>query len=188
MPMFFPDKWWWTTSAAILLLGCSPAWQVIRQADPNPLKNQGSIGVEQVSFKGLVVGGDSEVAYLGGLAEKQRRRWSSTKRAMTESFLKSLKSHVVGFSVSRDIEYEKHRIVPTVTLIEPGEAAGQTVQSSRVVMRVKIVDKKGDPLDEIKIEVSVSSALSSPSVRGRLNDAAGELGKVLGDYLMSRIL
>lgn len=172
----------------MLLLGCSPAWRVIRQADPNPLKNQGSIGVEQVSFKGLVVGGDSEVAYLGGLAEKQRRRWGTTKRAMTQSFLKSLKSHVVGFSVSQDTEYEKFRIVPTVTSIEPGATAGETVQSSRVVMGVTIVDKKGDLLDEIKIEVSVSSALSSPSIRGRLQDAAAELGKVLGDYLISRLL
>jgi hypothetical protein len=172
----------------MLLLGCSPAWQVIRQAEPNPLKNQGSIGVEQVSFKGLVVGGDSEVAYLGGLAEKQRRSWSATKRAMTRSFLERLKSHVVGFSVSQDTQYEKYRIVPAVTRIEPGEAAGQTVQSSRVVMRVSIVDKKGDLLDEIKIEASVSSALSSPSVRGRLQDAAAELGKVLGDYLISRML
>lgn len=172
----------------MLLLGCSPAWQVIRQADPNPLKSQGSIGVEPLSFEGLVVGSDSEVAYLGGLAEKQRRTWSATKQEMTQSFFKRLKSSVVGFSVSHDIEYERFKIVPTVTLIEPGEVAGQTVQSSRVVMRVAIVNKKGDLVDKIRIDLSVSSALSSPTVRGRLRDAAGDLGKVLGDYLMSRIL
>jgi hypothetical protein len=172
----------------MFIAGCSPSWIVIKQTDPNPFKNVPSFGVMPLDFDGLRVGEQSEKDYLGTLDETRRENWSKGKEAMAASFFEQLKRRVVGFLVTTDVNGEKYRVMSRITYIDPGSQAEEAVQSTVVQMDATIINKEGEVLDEIKLKAKVSSALSAASVKGRLQDAATQLGDELASYLMDRAL
>jgi hypothetical protein len=179
-------------SAALLALslfitGC-PSWVVIKQATPNPFKDQPSIGVEPLSFEGCKVGDLPEPDYRSTMAAARQKKWTNSKEAMVQSFYSQLRNQVVGFSVTPDVAGETYKVIPKITFIEPGNDTTEAVVSSLVKMNAKIVDKNGDILDEIKLRVKVSSTVNEAAMQARLKDAAIQLGDKLASYLTDRVL
>lgn len=172
---------------SLFIAGCS-SWVVIKQADPNPFKDQPSIGVEPLSFDGCRVGDLPEPDYRSTMAEARQKRWTNSKDVMVQSFYSQLRSGVVGFSITPDVAGETYKVIPRITFIEPGNDTTEAVVSSEVKMNAQIVDKNGDILDEIKLRVKVSSTVSEAAMQARLKDAATQLGDTLASYLTDRVL
>jgi hypothetical protein len=181
-------------AAALLSLsaaGCAPAWQVVRQAQPDPFINQRRFAVLPIDFTGLTIGEKSEAQYLAEKEPDTRASFQGDKVGMNEEFAKALIAtardegiEVVMATGPADAPF---LVRPSVSWIEPGFYVGVASAPSRVAMMVRITTPDGRILDEVAMAHGTQSGLFNPSTGQRLRSDGAGLGRIVAQYLKSRV-
>jgi hypothetical protein len=185
--------------AAATSLGCAPGWHVVAQASPNPFQGHPSFAVLPVEYVDLRVGGQTEDEFLSQRTDQQRQSFAQDKAALDERFRAELvsDSREAGVVVTPadgpgDAEFS---IRPTITSLDLGANNIPSVAHSKVEMRVRIVAADGIVVDDITLDQR-KAALNGfgfaentldPSIGGRLRRDGEQLGKMVADYLRTRV-
>jgi hypothetical protein len=186
---------------AALALGCAPRWQVVRQANPNPLWNQTTFAVLPVDYGGLLVGEKSEAEYLAAKDEKQRESFAGDKAGLNEEFAAALIAYAgksgIRIELATGPATAPFMIRPHVRFIEPGWYAPIAPGASRVAMALTILNADGKVVDEIALEhgTSPNSGVSIGGINlpgkaasgSRLRSDGKGLGELVAHYLTFRV-
>jgi hypothetical protein len=179
---------------AFLAAGCSPPWQVVLQAVPDPFVAQRRFAVLPIDFTGLHIGKKSEVEYLAGKDADQQRSFAGDKEGMNAEFTKELlaRAHAEGIEVflATSPADGPYLIRPSVAFVEPGYYAVVMAGASKVEMTVRITAPDGRVLDEITLahgSIARNIDINLVSSGGRLRNDAKMLGMFVAKYLKSRV-
>ncbi|XXX74457.1 hypothetical protein WMF30_43100 [Sorangium sp. So ce134] len=176
---------------APLLVACGHPWKAARQAVPNPFYGKGRFGVVPVSFHALVVGDVSEADWMADKDAEQRQSWQEDKAGINEQFAEALMAEaasedaiVVKAMSAADAPFF---IRANVTSYEPGIFTGVFNKDTLLKATVQFTDPAGVVLDEVLFETAAPASLMNPSSGGRAREAAKQLGKLTGMYLLHRV-
>lgn len=165
--------------------GCSPPWNVVKQANPNPLAGQKALVVEPLHFESMKVGKKTEAEYLAEKDGKQQESWKADLASMTQLFTDNLAKQTKGIQITAG-SAGPLVIRPVVTMIEVGNFNGVFNIPTEVMVTMQIVDDKGAVLDDINFKVVVAADLYRPSVGQRLRIAAEQAAARAASYLQAR--
>ncbi|WP_437333187.1 hypothetical protein [Sorangium sp. So ce394] len=176
---------------APLLVACGHPWKTTRQAVPNPFYGKGRFAVVPMAFLGTTVGDISEADWMADKDAEQRQSWQEDKSAINEQFTEALMAEtasedaVVVRAVSAgDAPFF---IRANVTSYEPGIFTGVFNRPTVIKATVQLTDPAGTVLDEVLLETAAPASLFNPSSGGRARQAAKELGKLTGMYVLHRV-
>jgi hypothetical protein len=174
-----------TIASLAFITGCGPRWQVVKQANPNPMVADSKFFVEKPDFDAARVGGKSDAEYAAGKNPEQQASWAADKAAFMEEFGN-------GYTDAREnvgaatAPGEGFVVKSHVTWIEPGFYAAVAARPTEVKMTVQVLDKAGVVQDEFLIHSAIQATLTNPSSGGRLRDAGKDLGHVVAKYMRKR--
>ena len=165
------------------LVGCAAPWQVVKQADPNPMLGKRKFGLAPINFRGLRVGEKTEQDYLAKKSDETRAKWVGDKHRMNRNFRESLiaEASEAGIEIERGGASD-FTLVPRVRWLEPGWNVGVAQKRSKVRMTLAIMDSDGNVVDTIKLKHRTEGY----TTRGRLEDDAEALGEMAADYVKLR--
>jgi hypothetical protein len=168
-----------------LVTGCGPRWQIVKQANPNPMVTDSKFFVEKPTFDNARVGGKSEPEYAAGKNPDQQASWAADKAAFMEEFGNGYTDdrEAVGVAAAAG---EGFVVKSNVTWIEPGFYAAVAARPTEVKMTVQVLDKAGVVQDEFLIRSAIQATLTNPSTGGRFRDAGKDLGRVVAKYMKKR--
>jgi hypothetical protein len=172
--------------ALLLTAACGTPWTVVRQASPDPFAGKPDLIVEPLHFDSTQVGEKSEKEYAAGKQPDEQASWQADKQGMSERFEAGLMSegegtlHVGGPGGAT--------VRPIVTFIEPGFYAYVASHPSEVDISVMVLDAAGNVADEITAKVVVGASMTDPASGTRLRQAAERLGKIVAQYLKTRVV
>jgi hypothetical protein len=180
---------WTTLVLGLAAASCGPPWQVLKQANPNPMLGKGEFVVVPIDFTNLQVGDTTEAQWQADKDADQRQSWVGDKEAMNAEFAKSLMSVGAeeGVRVATPPATAPFVVHPKIPFIEPGFFTAFVNKASEVHMLVAITTPDGQALDEIALEHSTPSSLTNPGSGHRLRDDAEALGAYTGEYLGTRV-
>ncbi|WP_437965609.1 hypothetical protein WMF04_39155 [Sorangium sp. So ce260] len=174
-----------------LLAACGHPWKTSRQAVPNPFYGKGRFAVVPVAFLALEVGDVSEADWMADKDAEQRQSWQEDKSGINEQFTEALMAEaasedaiVVKAMSAADAPFF---IRANVTYYEPGIFTGVFNKDTHLKATVQITDPAGTVLDEVLFEAKSPATLMNPSSGGRARDAASQLGKLTGMYILHRV-
>lgn len=172
------------------LVGCAhQQWQVVSQANPNPLLGQKQFAVAPLDFSKLTVGEKTEEGYLSEKNAEDKAGWAEAKAGLQEEFNKSVrvKGTESGLQLSLGETGAPFIIKPKVDFIEPGFYALVAAKPSQVKMTISIVAPDGSTKDEILVENATGASMGNASAATRLREDGEALGEYVAKYLSSRV-
>jgi hypothetical protein len=174
--------------ATVAAAGCGAPWQVVRQADPNPLLGKTDFAVAPVGYEGLMVGQMTEADYLAKKEPQSQSSFQGDKEGMAQVFMDQLAATRGGLNIAGGTQAPPSGffVRPTVNFIEPGSFNGFVNFPSEARMDVQLIDAQGALIDEIVVRTRVASDISAPSSGQRLRMAAERLGHLVSRYLRVR--
>jgi hypothetical protein len=171
---------------AFASIACGPPWQVVVQANPNPMTVTNKYFVEPVSFDKLSIGGTDEASWQSSKDAEAQASWQGDKAAMATEFSAAFDEarEAVARSTAPPGDFT---IKPHITWIEPGFNAVVASKPTEVKIDVQIVDAKGTLVDEFNVHAVIAASISNEALGSRLREAAKYLGKVTAKYMKKRL-
>jgi hypothetical protein len=171
----------------LALVGCGPRWNVVAQANPNPLLGVHTFALDGVHFEMLRVGGKTEADYLAGKSGEQQASFQADKVQFQEKFSQSLVSDAgMQFTQFPPKDPQTFAVVTYITYFEPGFYVGVAHGDTEVEIDVKITTASGQLVDEFTARSRIAATMTSPSSGDRLRKAGDDLGGVVAKYLKKR--
>lgn len=167
---------------SLLAAGCGPRWQVVKQADPNPLTASSKFAVDKVALDSLRIGSKSEAEWMSDKDADTKQKWEGDKTGMSDSFS-------TGFDKARDplgrVTDKSGAFVVRARFdrYEPGFYAGVASGNAEIEATVDIVDANGNVVDEFHTK-AVAAGMSAGQ---RARDCAEQIGATTAKYLKKRV-
>ncbi len=177
-------------SCCVLILGlsvaCGTPYVVVRSAEPNPFTGIRAYAVQPLELLDLQVDSKPESEFLAAKGD-ELDKWATIKTNIRTNFDAALSTEMLraGLRVDPDAEFV---LRPFTTRIDTGYyRIPAWLAVARVHVQVEIKSKLGEVLDEIYLDLGVHyDLLMSPTVNGRLKDAAKLSGEGTAEYLAER--
>jgi hypothetical protein len=170
--------------------GCGAPWKIVKQTEPNPLLDQKEFSIVAVDYSLMkAAGGMSsyprlEADFVKGLKDDEKTDFEDNKKTLSAEFANSLASNASGLAFKADANF---LIKPIVTLMDGGVQAFIVTRESRVEMRVQIVAKDGNVIDEITIKSTTNPNLKERARSwARISHDGSQLGWLAARYLVER--
>ncbi|MGZ3424387.1 MAG: hypothetical protein ACXVEF_43100 [Polyangiales bacterium] len=172
---------------SLAVAGCGPRWNVVAQANPNPLRGVNTFALDGVHFEMLRVGAKTEADYLAGKSADQQASFQADKVQFQEKYSQSVVGEAaMQFTQFPPKEQNTFAVVTYITYFEPGFYVGVAHGDTEVEVDVKITTASGQLVDEFTARSRIAATMTSPSSGDRLRKAGDDLGVVVAKYLKSR--
>lgn len=169
-----------TLTLALALAGCGVPWTVVSQASPSPMKATSRFTVQKMTFENLQVGEKSDAKYASEKEAETAQAWQGDKEEMAAAFATALSEEAEHVSLGDGGDFV---VQVNCGFIEPGYYAYVASAPAEIKVRVKIVDRQGNLVDEIAITTSAGDMAK----RTRLRNAARRAGAATAEYLKKRL-
>lgn len=169
-------------AVSLFVAGCGPRWQVVKQADPNPLTASSKFAVDKVTLDNLRIGSKTEAEWMSGKDADTQQKWEGDKTGMSDAFS-------TGFDKARDtlarVTDKNGAFVVRARFdsYEPGFYAGVASGNAEIDATVDIVDASGNVVDEFHTK-AVAAGMSAGQ---RARDCAEQIGATTAKYLKKRV-
>jgi hypothetical protein len=181
---------WILCLLSVSTMGCGAPWKIVKQTDPNPLLNQKEFSVIAADYSEMKAAGGMngfpklEADYVKGLKDDDKKDFEDNKKTLSELFAGSVASHATGLTIKEGADFT---VKPIVTLLDGGVQAVIASRDSHVEMRVQILAKDGNVIDEFTIKSFTHANLGDRARSfARISNDASELGKMAARYLVER--
>ncbi len=169
-------------AVSVLALGCV-RWTIVRQAAPNPLMGAHFI-LEPVHWESTQVGSKTEAEYFADKGPEQQQSYAADRLETTGLFAARIKTAGVTWVMPGDAK--AFIVRPIVEQWEPGFYAAVVAKNSRMDLRLQILTKEGQLVDEITIWSAAQATMTTPSTGQRMRICGDDLGNVAAKYLSQR--
>jgi hypothetical protein len=161
----------------LVLAGCK-SWQVVRSAEPSPLRGQAHVVLEPLDWNETVIDGVSAKEWISGDDNETPMQWAKDQTLAARRFREGAQHSFQQLTSPDDPKDATLHIRSSVL-----ELASGGMRATELTLRVQIVDAQGTALEEIRTH---SAAPSMSAFETRLAEAAYIAGDNVGQYLSER--
>jgi hypothetical protein len=169
---------------SLIVGGCGPRYQVVKQANPNPMTGTSSFRVEKAVFDpNFHVGNKTEQEWLAEAKAEKKDNWDGDKVAMaekfTDGFVGEREKLVMAATSGAGIFSVRARFVQ----YDPGYYAVVSSAPATLEADIDFLDGSGAVLDTIRVRSRQSGFSAGEGARR----CAQEIGAISAKYLKKRV-